>query len=363
MDAVEPRNFLDGVAAVNLGAPQTGGWVCGLNINPTGILGMPVIDTSTNRLYVAAFLTAAASYYLIGIDLATGAIKLQTQIQPSGFDWTIEQQRGALALANGYVYVPFGGRAGDCGNYHGYIVAVPTSGGPAANYYVTPGQGAGFWAAGGVVVDDSTGKVFETSGNGTGSGCSANTDGTPVYENDAVARFSATLAHEDSFVPQDWQGNWCSNDQDLGSASMVLINPTLAFQSGKWGTGFLVNPQSLGGMDGQLFPTPKPMPTYVEVDVCRGSHTNANFASYAYAAPYVYVPCDGHGVTGLQVDTVAKTFSPCGTTCSGPSFDAADGTNLGPPIVAGGAVWAVSTSGGGLYAFNRTTGATLFHAS
>ena len=84
-------------------------------------------------------------------------------------------------------------------------------------------------------IDDTTGKVFNTSGNGTSSGCNANPDGTPIYENDAVVRLSATLAHEDAFIPLDWQANWCGNDQDLGSASMVLISPTLAFQAGKWG--------------------------------------------------------------------------------------------------------------------------------
>jgi hypothetical protein len=344
--------------SVSLGPAQTGGWFCG-NVNPTGILGTPVIDTNANRIYVVAFIAGPATYYLFGLDLATGAIKLQTQILPSGFDWRIEQERGALALANGYVYVPFGGRAGDCGNYHGYVVAVPTSGAAVSSYYVTPGIGAGFWAPGGVVVDDSTGKVFETSGNGTGSGCSALNGGAPAFENDAVVRFSSSLAHEDSFMPQDWQASWCSNDQDLGSASMVLISPTLAFQTGKWGQGFLVNPQALGGVDGQLYPSPV---SYAGVDVCKGNHLDANFGSYAYKAPYVYVPCDGLGIVGLQVNTGTPTFSNCDSTCAGPSFIAtANGGTFGPPIVAGGAVWAVGTSGNlGLQAFNATTGAQIF---
>src|SRR4029077_19401568 len=158
----------------------------------------------------------------------------------------------------------------------------------------------GFWTAGGVVADNSTGKVFETSGNGTGgsgsgAGCPANVDGTPTYEHDAVVRLSSTLVHEDAFIPQDWQNNWCLNDQDLGSASMVLISPTLAFQAGKWGTGFLVDPQALRGMDGQRFPTPYPA-TYSEANVCRGNHSDANFGSYAYAAPYVYLGCEGNGL-------------------------------------------------------------------
>ncbi len=345
----------------NLRAPETTGWSCG-NVSPQGILGTPVIDVTGGRIYVAT-LGADDIYRLEGLNLGTGVEELNTVITTpaTGFDWTIEQERGALALRNGFVYVPFGGRAGDCGAYHGFVFPVPTNGTAVTNYYQTPGQGAGFWTAGGVVVDDSTGKVFETSGNGTSSGCNANVNGTPAFENDAVVRFSSTLAHEDAFIPQDWRNNWCLNDQDLGSASMVLISPTLAFQSGKWGTGFLVNPQALGGMDGQLYPTPKPA-TYAEVDVCRGNHSDANFGSYAYAAPYVYLSCEGNGLVALSVNTSTPSFSSCDATCAGPSWNAG-GFSPGPPIVAGGAVWAVDTGGGGLYGFNATTGAQIYHSA
>ena len=348
----------------NVGAPQTTGWSCG-NISPTGILGTPVIDTVANRLYaVAEDAGSTPTYYLFGLDLGNkGAIVLQTVVTTpaAGFDWTIEQERGALGLHNGFVYVPFGGRAGDCGSYHGYVFAVPTNGNAVTNFYQTPGQGAGFWAAGGVVIDDSTGKVFDSSGNGTASGCNNNLDGTPTYENDAVVRLSSTLAHEDAFIPLDWQRNWCSNDQDLGSASMVLISSTLAFQAGKWGNGFLVNPEALGGMDGQLYPTPKPA-GYVPVDVCLGNHSDANFGSYAYAAPYVYLSCEGNGLVALSINTSTPSFSSCDASCTSPSWHAG-GFSPGPPIVAGGAVWAVDQGGGGLYGFDATTGAQIYHSA
>jgi PQQ-like domain len=369
-NTVYALNQTDGslVWSNHLGAPETGGWTCG-NVSPQGILGTPVIDPSTGRIYVAT-LGLDNVPRLEGLDLATGLETMTTPITTPtpGFDWRIEQQRGALAVRNGYVYVPFGGRAGDCGTYHGYVYAVPTNATAVTYFYATPGAGAGFWTAGGVVVDDSTGRVFDTSGNGVSTGCSANGNGTPVYENDAVVRLSATLAHEDAFIPSDWQGSWCNNDQDLGSASMVLISPTLAFQSGKWGNGFLVNPQALGGLDGQRYPTPSPA-TYSPVDVCFGSHSDANFGSYAYAAPYVYLSCDpnsGIGFTGrvvaLKVDTAAPSFSSCDSTCGAPSW-AAGATGFGPPIVAGSAVWAVATNGGGLYGFDAATGAQIYHSS
>jgi len=346
----------------NLRAPETSGWSCG-NVSPQGILGTPVIDTTGGRIYVTTLDGTDDLYRVEGLNLTTGVEELNTVVTTmaaTGFDWTIQQERGALAVANGYVYVPFGGRAGDCGPYHGWIFAVPINGTAVTHWYVTPGQGAGFWTAGGVVVDDSTGKVFDTSGNGTSSGCNANSNGTPQFENDAIVRLSSTLAHEDTFIPQDWQANWCTNDQDLGSASMVLISPALAFQAGKWGNGFLVNPQNLGGMDGQLYPTPSPM-TYGPVDVCRGNNSDANFGSYAYAAPYVYLSCEGNGLVALKVDSSVPSFSGCGSVCSSPSWNAT-GFHPGPPIVAGGAVWAIDINGGGLYGFNATTGAQIYHS-
>jgi hypothetical protein len=339
-----------------------GAWVCG-NATPQGILGTPVIDPSTNRIFAVTLSGMDDLYRLEGLNLATGASEITTIITTkasTGFDWTIQQERGALAVFNGTVYVPFGGRAGDCGSYHGWVFAVPTNGAPTAGHYVTPGIGASFWAAGGVVVDDSTGKVFVASGNGTGSGCNANPNGTPAFENDAVVRLSSTLAHEDSFIPLDWKNDWCGNDADLGSAAPLLISPTLMFQSGKWGTGFLVNPANLGGMDGQLFPTPFPQ-TYVEANVCFGNHTAATYSSFAYAAPFVYAECEGgRGLVALHINTAAPSFSPCDAACAAPNWHAGSGITFGPPIVAAGAVWA---AGNGLYAFSASSGAMIYQSA
>ena len=363
-DTVYALNQIDGsvIWSKNLGTPQTSGWSCG-NISKAGILGTPVIDAAANRIYAAAevVIGGVTSYHLFSLDLGnSGNIVLNSTL--TGINWTIEQERGALAVRGGYVYIPFGGRWGDCGAYHGYVFAVNTISGTVGAPYVTPGQGAGFWSAGGVVIDDANGDIFEASGNGTSSGCNANPDGTPTYENDAVVRLApGSLAKLDSFVPQDWHDDWCVNDQDLGSASPVLLNSNLLFQSGKWGAGFLLNPNSLGGMDGQLFPTPKSVtPTYAEANTCLGNHSDATFGSFAYAAPFVYVECEGHGLMALNVNTATPSFAPC-NTCAAPDWQAGGTSTFGPPIVAGGAVWVAN--GTGLSAFNASTGAQIYHSS
>ena len=288
-------------------------------------------------------------------SIATGAPALSTQIPSTigtGFDWTIQQQRAALGIGNGYVYVPFGGRAGDCGTYHGWVVGVPTNGTNNLVVYETAGAGSGIWNPGGVVVDDSTGNVFATTGNGVAGGCSG------VNQNDAVVRLSPTLALQDYFMPSDWQANWCNNDQDLGSAGPVLISPNLMFQSGKWGGGFLLNPKSLGGVNGQRFPNPA---GYTQAEACFGNHSNATFGSFAYAAPFVYLECEGRGLVALNVNTGTPSFSQCATTCGAPDWSAGGAITFGPPIVAGGAVWVASDSG--LFAYDAGSGTEIYHSA
>jgi hypothetical protein len=163
---------------------------------------------------------------------------------------------------------------------------------------------------------------------------------------------------EDSFVPQDWANPMCSIDQDLGGAGPLLISPNLIFQAGKSGGGYLLNPKLLGGLDGQLFPTPKPQ-VYSQADVCFGNGSNATFGSFAYAAPFIYLECEGRGIAAVNVNTGAPSFTPCSVSCPSPNWQGGAGLTFGPPIVVGGVVWA-ATNGGGLYGFKADTGTQLF---
>jgi PQQ-like domain len=357
-NTVYALNQADGTViwSKNVGAPQTSGWVCG-NISQSGILGTPVIDAAANRIYVAAEIAGSTpTYHLFGLDLANaGNVVLDVPLTAAGFDWKIQQERGALAVANGYVYVPMGGRDGDCFDgsipYYGWVFGVPTSGVGAPNVYQTPSTAESVWAAGGVVVDDTSHNVFFSTGN-------AIPCGTATYS-DAVVRVTPTLTSPTFFEPNDWQANWCGPDEDLGSTSPVLISPTLMFMAGKRGGGFLLNPTALGGVDGQLFPTPKPA-VYAQAEVCLGNHSAATYGSFAYLAPFVYVECEGRGLVALNVNTSTPSFTPCGT-CTAPDWNVGGSTTFGPPIVAGGAVWVAS--GNGLTAFNATTGALMYQSA
>ena len=341
----------------NVGVPHPiGTGQCG-DVNPLGIISTPVIDVAAGRIYVSEILNADSAWHVFGIDLTSHLVVMNTTIPSgvgTGLDWTIQQQRGALGLANGYVYVPFGGRDGDCGPYHGWVIGVPTSGSTSVAVYETPSTAEGIWAPGGVVVDDSTGNVFFATGNAIP--CSG------AVNSDSVIRTAPTLGAATSFFqPQDWSANWCGPDEDLGSISPVLISPSLMFTTGKYGQGFLMDPANLGGTDGQLYPGRTP---YNGVDVCLGDHSAASYGSIASAYGRVYFSCEGNGIVSLSVNTSTPSFSSCDATCNATGTWHVGGLGtMSSPIVAGGAVWAISTSGGGLYGFNATTGAQIFHSA
>jgi len=340
----------------HLGAPQGGGWVCG-NVSPMGILGTPVIDTAANRIYAVAEIAGAPpAYRLFGLDLGTGNVVLNVVITPPGFDWKIQQERGALAIANGDIYVPFGGRDGDCFDgttpYYGYVVGIATSGAGSPNIFRTPSRAESVWAAGGVLVDDTSHNVIFATGNAIPC--------TGATLRDSIVEANPTLSSTNFFEPSDWLPNWCSPDSDLGSAGPVLINSNLMFTAGKHGGGFLLNPANLGGIDGQLFPTPKPA-TYSQADVCFGNTSAATYGSFAYVAPFVYVECEGRGLVALNVNASAPSFSPCDSACASPDWHAGGSTTFGPPIVAAGAVWVASNNG--LTAFNANTGSLIYQSA
>jgi hypothetical protein len=124
---------------VELGAPQpmpnaAEGANCG-NINPLGITGTPVIDAATGTLYLDAMIRDgnAAHHRIFALSVDDGAtrsgwpVDVATALKgtATAFAPAPQNQRGGLTLLGGRLYVPYGGHSGDCGNYHGWVVAVP----------------------------------------------------------------------------------------------------------------------------------------------------------------------------------------------------------------------------------------------
>ena len=297
---------------------------CG-NVDPVGITGTPVVDAKGGRIYVVG-MVAPGRHMLFELDLSTGHVLASVRVDAAGADPLVHNQRGALTLAGGQVFVPYGGRYGDCGDYHGQVVAVSVAGaelGPVASYTLpTQGEG-GFWAPPGAVVA-SDGTLFLTSGNSSSSG--AYDDGN------SVVHLSADLKLLDTFAPSNWAA-LNARDADLGSTSPVLLPGNRVFQIGKTGTGYLLDEGSLGGIGGQLH----------AASVCDSSA----FGGVAHDGNTLYVPCSD-GI--VEVSVTSDTFS---VGWNSPM------STPGPTIVAGDAVWTVATGSGDLVAVDRSSGATL----
>lgn len=291
---------------------------CG-NIDPLGITGTPVYDPATNELFAVAEVTGP-SHVLVGIDVDNGQVKLRRQIDTNGMDPTVNQQRGALALYQGMVYIAFGGLDGDCGNYHGIVVGSKTNGQGQLLFYQlpTPREG-GIWAPPGPAIDNS-GNLYVAVGNGETT--SGNWDHT-----DSVLRLSPSLQLEDGFAPTNW-GQDNAADADLGSMSPVLLPNGLVYTDGKSGRGYLLHANALGGIGGQI----------QEQQVC------PSYGGYATVGSEIFLPCR----TGIQEVKIEGG----NTITVGWHRDQPNGS----PVVGGNTVYCMDYTNGVLYALNRADG-------
>ena len=175
-------------------AVPSGNLPCG-NIAPlVGITGTPVIDQARGEVFAVTDESAGGSgaqHFMVGLDLYTGAVLLHQPIVLSGSDQLAQLQRTGLALDNGNVVAGFGGNAGDCGNYHGWVVSIPEGGGAQQSFEVasTPGDSQGaVWMGGAAPEVDGQGNVWLTTGN------SAFTSSSDAYDNsDGVVELSPSM--------------------------------------------------------------------------------------------------------------------------------------------------------------------------
>ncbi len=245
----------------------------GGDIQPTtGVIGTPVIDLSTNTLYVVAksYKKTPQTFYqrLHAIDLTSGTEKFNGPVAldsthiPAGpcngtgctapaFDQRQENQRCALALANGTVYVSWAAHE-DHSPYYGWIAgftANDLSQTPTV-LNVSPDAGAsGIWLSGGAPAVDDSGNLYLTTGNGTldvYSGTTPNDD-----YGDSAVKLSSSLTVQSYFSSPNNQANDAANDLDLGAGGITIVpngaNPPLLINGGKDWNLYVLNSSNLGG--------------------------------------------------------------------------------------------------------------------
>jgi hypothetical protein len=235
---------------------------CG-NISPLGITGTPVIDPEREAIYLNAAVerpSAGPRHLVFALSLKDGALLPGWPVDvmealgaaSTTFVARDQNQRGALAMLAGNVYVPYGGHFGDCGQYHGFVIGISLSDPRSLRSWATRARGGGIWAPGGISSDGKS--LFVATGNTFG----ASTWG----DGEAVIRLAPDLRRssepQDFFAPSDWQA-LDARDADLSGANPLPLDLSrsagaqgLILALGKDRKAYLLDRNNLGGIGGQL---------------------------------------------------------------------------------------------------------------
>ena len=140
----------------------------------------------------------APAHFLVGLNIYSGAIELNQNVDPPGQETGAILQRTGLNLSNGNVVFGYGGNAGDCPTYSGWVVSVPEGGGTAGYYQAVPiGHDGAVWMGGAAPEVDSAGNIWVSTGNGSSS--------TPYDYSDSVVELSPGLnPRTQFFAPTTW---------------------------------------------------------------------------------------------------------------------------------------------------------------
>lgn len=235
-----------------------------LNIaGPVGIEGTPVIDPSSNTLYLVTNTRelGAPVFRLHAIDITSGAEKATSapiagSVTVGGktltFNPALQNQRPALVLSHGQVVLAFGSHEDDYA-YYGWVMsydatALTQTG--ILNTAPTDDHGGGVWQSGRPPVVDANGYVYLFVGNAWApSGSSSAWDGVNNFS-ESVLKLDPTqgLKIVDYFTPASYQ-TLDNDDSDLTSSGPTLVPGTnVLVGGGKSGILYLLNTQNLGQM-------------------------------------------------------------------------------------------------------------------
>ena len=335
---------------------------CG-NIDPLGITGTPYIDVGARTIYFDAMTTpddgTTKKHRIYALSLDDGSVRagwpVDVESVVPGFMSEVQNQRGAVLVQSGVLYVPYGGHAGDCGNYHGWVIGVPTADPAQVTAWSTPAQGGGIWSAAGVSGDGTS--VYVTTGN--------TFNATTWAGGDAVIRLAkgphTSGADADFFAPASWP---MLDAQDLDMGTHVLITApgltpsALVAGFGKDGNVYLVDRANLGGIGHELSTT---RAATGEITAAVTTYTTAHGTFVAFRVDGGTGASCPNGTSGnmAAVKLVAglqPTVAPA--WCAKENDQALPITSMTDGSGTDAIVW---NMGAQLYGYDAETGAELFH--
>ena len=248
-----------------------------------GITGTPVIDTTSNTMYLVARSKKGdpPQFFqrLYAIDITTGNIRNQVDITAEvpgtgdanffpGSTTTVfdkmdsnhsrqshENQRAGLTLIGNTLIITWASHS-DIHPYHGWAMAYDkTTLAQIKAMNITPnGQEGGIWLSGGAPASDGS-SIFLATGNGPFDPAKSNWAQSVIKVN------PTTFEVQDYFTPFNWSA-LNKTDLDLSSGGVMLLpdqpgpTPHMAIATGKDGTIYVLNRDNMGkfqaGSDSQI---------------------------------------------------------------------------------------------------------------
>jgi len=342
----------------NLGTPVSSGLPCG-NISPLGITSTPVVDLGSRSLFVDAMVDGATKKHLIySLNVDTGGTRAGWPVDVDAtatyngttFTSLVQNERAALGLVNGVLYVPYSGHAGDCGTYHGWVVGVPINNPSSVRAWATTAIGGGIWGHGGVASDGTnifvvTGNTFSTGGTWGGGEAIIRLQPGPIFSGNPG----------DYWAPTNWL-SLDNGDIDVGGCGAVLIDvpgatpSQLVLALGKDGNAYLCNRNNLGGITAPV----------ASANVDGVIHGQAA-ATYRTAQGTYFVfrassAISAYRITPTNPPAIVPAWSVSQSGRGSPWVTTTDGTN-------NAIVWVVGSDNGGdqrLHGYNGDTGAVIY---
>jgi hypothetical protein len=256
----------------NFGKPVT--WPLGCNNNGpnVGINSTPVIDLTSNTLYVIIYTqdSSGPAFRIHALDLGSLADKTAPQLVVAShtlidgttfnFNATYQRQRPGLLLANGNVYAGFGSFCDFAANLsRGWLLGWSTGSLtplPANQIFDTQATSpdsfflSSIWMSGYGLAADDSGNILFVTGNSDYSGTTY--DGVSNIQESAIKVSPNLSTVLDLFTPKN-QASLDQTDADFGSGGLLVLPdqpgsiPHIAVAVGKVGSLFVMNEDNLGG--------------------------------------------------------------------------------------------------------------------
>jgi hypothetical protein len=367
---------------------------CNNNAANVGINGTPVIDAATSTMYVITYTYdngTTPTYRIHALDLSTLTdIITPVVISASGrlangrtytFNAAVNRQRPGLLFANGNVYAGFGSFCDAANNLsRGWVLGWQTGTlTPLAGNELTDKFGyspddyflSSVWMAGyGLASGGPNGDVYFVTGNSDGGMTGG--DGQVNNLGESVIQMSPDLSTVVSAFTPDDANSLDQGDTDFGSGGTLFLPPQtgqasdLLVAAGKEGNMFFLNADNLNN---NTTGAKRILGTYnIGNCWCGESYFKGSDGVGRVVSSGAYTMEIWKIVTGAKPKLVQQSAT--GSITNGaqdPGFFTSVSTN--GTTANSGIVWAMSRADGtanenvALFAFDATTGATLFTAN